>query len=200
MEWLPDLPAVVLLALTLAAALFLVEVALPTLGVAGTAALLLAVWAVAVVDRQGYAWWPLMLVVAAVFVWAVLLTRRRASLASQAVAATLFGSGATIYGVLADDPGTVAVGVVGAGALAAGFRPLLAATRRLLDLPHQTGMEALVGRVGVVTSWADGRGTVRIDGSLWNARDPREFAPGTEVVVRGFSGMTVELALRASIP
>ncbi|HVE94848.1 MAG TPA: NfeD family protein [Acidimicrobiales bacterium] len=200
MDWLPDLPAVVLLALTLAAALLLVEVALPTLGVAGTAALVLAVWAVALVDRQGYAWWPLMSVVAAVCVWAVLLTRRRASVASQAVAAVLFGAGSTAYGLLADDPATVAVGLVGAGALAAGFRPLLASTRRLLELPHQTGMDALIGRTGVVTSWADGRGTVRIDGSLWNARDPRELAPGTEVTVRGFSGMTVEVALRTSIP
>lgn len=198
-DWFPDAPAVVLVALTLAAGLFLIEVALPTLGVAGTTSLLLGVWSVAVVNHQGYTWWPLLLVVAAVCLWAVLLTRRRASWLSQVVAAGLFGGGSATYGVLEDDPATVVLGIVAAVALALGFRPLLAATRRLLDLPHQTGMESLVGRTAVVVTWSGGRGKVRIDGSLWNARGPEQLAVDAEVDVRGFSRMTVDVALPASI-
>ena len=55
-------PAVVLLAVTLASALIVAEFALPTLGVAGTAAALLIVLAGVGINDADLEWWPLSLV------------------------------------------------------------------------------------------------------------------------------------------
>ncbi|MGQ0616689.1 MAG: NfeD family protein [Acidimicrobiia bacterium] len=194
-----DGPALVLVALTLSAALLLVEVALPTFGVAGLSGLALAALAVATADRLGEPWWPLLAVAAAVCVWAVLLTFGRRSPSAQLAAAGLFGLGSGGYGVLAGDPATIVLAVVGTVGLPIGFRPLLRSATRLLDMPPQLGMDALVGRTGTVTRWQDGTGTVRVDGSLWNACGPPALWPGVEVSVLGYRGMTLDVALYAPV-
>lgn len=196
----PDAPAVVLVAVTLAAVLLLVEVALPTFGLAGLSALALGALAVAGAAQGDHPWWPLLLVAAAVCLWAMLLAARRAPPAARATATALFGTGSIVYGVLAADPPTVVLAAAATVALPVAFRPLLGATTRLLDLPPQLGMEALVGRPGTVVRWAARAGTVRVDGSLWTARSPVALSVGDEVVVVGSTGMTVEVAPRAPVP
>lgn len=200
MGWLPEAPAVVLVALTLSAALFLIEVALPTLGVAGFTSLALAVVGFNAAGDQDHPWWPLLLVIAAVCLWTILLVGQWAAPASQLVAAGLFAAGSVGYGLLARDPATVALGVATSAALPFCFGPLLRAASRLRQLPPQLGMEAMVGRRGTVVQWADLAGTVRLDGSLWNARSRLPLAPGTAVVVEGFTAMTVHVALGAPVP
>ncbi|MGI8686372.1 MAG: NfeD family protein [Acidimicrobiales bacterium] len=200
MGWLPDAPAVVLVALTLSAALFLVEVALPTFGVAGFTSLFLAVVAFGAAGDQGHPWWPLLFVVSAVCLWTVLLAGQWESPAYQLVAAGMFAAGSVGYGLLAGDPVSVVLGAGTSAAMPFCFAPLHRAATRLRQLPPQLGMEALVGRSGTVVHWGDGAGTVRVDGSLWNACSHIPLSPGTAVVVDGFTGMTVHVTLGAPVP
>ncbi len=193
---LPDAPSVVLAAITLAAILFLVEVALPTFGVAGLSALALVVLGYAVAAEQDHPWWPLLLAAAGVCLWAVLLFARRTSTWGQNAAAGLFVGGGVSYGVVAADPLTVLLAVAAGAALFFSFRPLLARTTRLYDMPQQLGMEALIGRSGVAARWEADAGSVRLDGSLWNARSRSPITTGDEVVVVGYAGLTVDVALR----
>lgn len=193
---LPDAPGLVLVAFTLAAILLLVEVALPTFGVAGLSALALAVLGYAVAAGQDQAWWPLLLAAAGVCLWAALLFSRQTSTWGQITAAGLFVGGGASYGLLAADPLTVVLALAAGAALFGSFRPLLATTTRLHDMPQQLGMEALVGRSGVAARWEGDAGSVRLDGSLWNARSRSPIAAGDEVVVVGYTGLTVDVALR----
>jgi len=185
----------VLVTTTLAAALLLIEAALPTFGVAGTSAFALGVVAVASANETDAPWWPLLFVVVAVGLWAVVLAMHRdASTELQVVAAALFATGSVAYGVLATDALTIVVAVVSSVGLPLAFPRLLGATRRLVDLPPQTGMEALVGRTAEVVH-ADGvHGTVTLDGSFWNVHGTVPLAPGSCVVVVAWSGMTLEVA------
>jgi len=190
----------VLVILVLAAVLFLVEVALPTMGIAGGLALVLVVVDGVLASDQGHPWWPLLLVACAACLWAVLLTVRRTPPAVEMTAAGLFALGSLTFGVLARDATTVAVAVAGSAFLPLVFRPLLRATDRLAHLPDQVGMEALVGRSGDVVRWRGGSGTVRIEGSLWNAKSALHLSPGAQVIVVGYDRMTVDLARRPQAP
>lgn len=194
-----DGPAVVLVALTFSAALLLVEVALPTFGLAGLTSLALAVVAYDAGTGHAAPWWPLLLAGAGVCVWALLLLTRRPSPAYELAAAGLFAAGGVTYGVLAGDATTVAVGAAGAAVLLSAVRPLRRATARLRELPPQTGMESLVGHRGTVVRWEGRAGSVRVAGSLWNAAADVALAAGDEVVVDGFSGMTVHVASAAAV-
>jgi membrane protein implicated in regulation of membrane protease activity len=197
---LPDAPAVVLVATTLAAALLLIEAALPTFGVAGISAFGLGFVAVFAADDSDTAWWPLLLVVLAVGLWAVVLTLQRpASKELQAVAGGLFAVGSITYGLLATDILTILIAIAASITLPLLFPRLLVATRRLVELPPQLGMEALVGRTAEVER-ADGvQGTVRIDGSFWNVHSASPIIRGTRVVVVSFSGMTLAVAPTAVV-
>ncbi|HET7489249.1 MAG TPA: NfeD family protein [Acidimicrobiales bacterium] len=199
MDSLFEGPAVVLVALTFSAALLLVEIALPTFGLAGLSSLLLAVVAYHAGSGLDAAWWPLVLAGAGVFVWALLLLTHSASRAYEWAAAGLYATGGVGYGVLADSGATVAIALACTAGLLLAFRPLRRATVRLRDLPAQTGMDALVGRTGTVVSWNGGAGTVRVDGSLWNAACDQHLTAGTDVVVSGYSGMTVHVVLAAPV-
>ena len=196
MDSVLDAPAVVLLALSLAAALLMIEVALPTAGVAGTLSLLLGIAGVAAVARQDADWWPLLATAAGALLWVVLIAWRRRSAAVEATAVLLFAGGAAVFGGLAESWGTAVLGVGLALAGGAAFPSLHAAAVRLLDQPVKVGMEALVGQVGRVVAWDEGAGTVRLHGSLWNATAPEPLAEGDEVQVVGFSGMTIQVAHR----
>jgi membrane protein implicated in regulation of membrane protease activity len=192
---LPDAPAVVLVATTLAAVLLLVEAALPTFGLAGLSALGLGLVALLSVDNSDAPVWPLLLVVVAVGTWAVSLTmQHEAGRQLQVVAAALFAAGSITYGLLAEDALTVAIAIAGSVALPCAFPTLERAARRLADLPPQVGMESLVGRTGEVVRIEGDTTTVRIDGSFWNARSPAALSPGTEVIVLAWSGMTLDVA------
>ena len=197
MESLLDAPAVVLVALTLAAALLVVEVALPTAGVAGTLALLLGVAGVAAIVRQDADWWPLLGPATGALLWAALIARRRRSPGGELTAVLLFAGGSVVFGALADSWSTAVLGVGLALACAAGFPALHRAATRLLDQPVKVGLEALVGEVGRVVSWDGTSGIVRLQGSLWNATAPEPLTDGDEVEVVGWSRMTVQVAHRA---
>lgn len=196
MDQLLDEPAVVLVLLSLAAALFVVEVALPTAGVAGTLAILLAAAAVVGIDRQDADSWPLVGPTLAVVLWAVMVARRKRSTVLEPVALALFALGSAGFGLLADSPVAVAVGLAITAGLGAGFPAVHGAAVRLMDKPAQVGMESLVGRHGVTATWAGTRGTVRVEGSLWTATSLVVLAVGDEVEVSGYSGMTVTVAPR----
>lgn len=187
--------AVVLL--TLAAALCVLEAAIPGFGLAGGAGTVCAVGAAAVVWRAEAAWWPLVAVGFAVVGWTLMLWWRRAPVAAQAAVAGLDAAGGVGFGVLADDLATMAVGALGAVGLAVSFPVLHRWTGRLADRQPQTGMEALVGRTAVVERVPPGdRLAVRLDGSLWTIAAPAGApvpAPGTTVVVRAWRGMVLDV-------
>jgi membrane-bound ClpP family serine protease len=193
-----DAPEVVLLALSLGAALLLIEIALPTYGVAGTLAALLGIAGVAAIDRQQADWWPLLGPALGVVLGEVLIARRQRVAWVEGLAVALFAGGAVAFGVLADSPGTALVGVVLTVGLAAAFPALHRAANRLLDRPMKTGMEALVGQRGTVVRWAGSAGTVLLQGSRWNAVGA-ELAEGDEVEVVGSTGSTIAVA-RATTP
>ena len=201
MDALPDVPVVVLIATALAAILILVEAALPTFGVAGTAALGFATIAILSTGGDGQSWWPLLFVVVAVLMWAVQLTVRRHHRVLEVAAAVAFAGGSIGYGIAAGDLPATVVAMIASVALPLVFPRLANATRRILDQPPRAGMEALVGLSGeVVVPPAgpppDGRITVRVEGSLWNAHGTSTLPIGTNVVVTGFHGMTLDIAPR----
>jgi len=200
MDALLDEPAIVLIALTLAAALFIVEVALPTAGVAGTLALVLGLIAVAGISEQDADWWPLIGPKLAAILWAVMIARRRRSPVLEGAAVVLFAGGAVLFGVLADSPLAAVIGGGLAVPLGAGFPRLHERARALLDQPARVGMEAQVGSQAVVVRWKGEAGTVRLDGSLWNATSARSLRAGDPVSIVGHHGMTLEVALRVPDP
>jgi membrane protein implicated in regulation of membrane protease activity len=186
-------PAAILVMITIAALLLVVEAALPTAGIAGTGALLLSVGAVVAVERQDATWWPLLGPATAVMLWSVMVARRSRPVAAQAAAAVLFGAGSVAFAAMADSPATAIIGVLSAVALAAAFPTLHGAARRLLERPTQVGMDSLVGRPGEVVAWTGADGTVRVEGSLWTARAAHPLRPGDHIAVVSFTGMTLEV-------
>ena len=173
----------------------MVEAALPTFGVAGIGGFAMLWVGIEGVSQGGHDWAALTLIAVGVALWAVLLVRRTASVSAQATAAGLYALGTVGFGAMAGSPGAVAVGVAATGGLAATFPILLRATDRLLDQPPQTGMEAFEGRTATVVSWDWGasRGTVRLDGSLWNATAAVPVRTGDEVVVVGHERMELRI-------
>lgn len=186
----------VLLLFAAAAALFIVEVALPTAGVAGTLAIVFGVTAVIAIDRQGADWWPLVGPKLAVLLWAVMIARRSRTRTQEGIAAALFAAGSVGFGWLAHSPITAALGATMAVALGAGFPGLHDAACRLLEGPIKVGMDSLIGVPGEVAAWADGAGTVIVQGSRWNAIGAGALKPGDAVDVIGYTGMTVTVARR----
>jgi membrane protein implicated in regulation of membrane protease activity len=189
-----DEPAVVLLAATASAICLLLEVALPTVGLAGTAGLALGGLAAWGAHQQGDAWWPLFGVVAAVAVWGVLIARHHRSPGGRVIAAALFLFGALGYARTTGDVPAAVTAVVATALLAAVAFPRIASgAERLNDAPVQHGMAAVVGTVGVVDDWEDGRGRVLVEGTRWSAAGPADLAPGDEVTVTATSGLSLSV-------
>jgi membrane-bound ClpP family serine protease len=184
---------VVLVAATFASALFVVEAALPTVGLAGTAGLACGALAVAGVAHQEATWWPLTGVAFAIVVWSVLVARHHAPARWQAVAAVLFAGGGVGFGLYAHDAATVATALAGAALLALGYPRLFAAAARLDTQPPAVGIESLVGRRAEVVDWSGTSGTVRLDGSLWTAVADGRVARGSTVVIDGRDGFTLHV-------
>jgi membrane protein implicated in regulation of membrane protease activity len=164
-------------------------VALPTFGVAGIGGFALLGAALYGLAQGDDPWGPLVFIAVAVSLWAVLIARRSAPPVARVTASGLYGLGSVGFGLVAGSPGAVAVGAAATAGLTAGFPVLLRAATRLLERPSPVGMEALEGRAATVVRWDGGRGTVRLDGSLWNAGAEVALLPGDEVVVVGHEGM-----------
>lgn len=64
--------------------------------------------------------------------------------------------------------------------------------RRRLTRPA-VGLDDLIGRSAVVVTPLQPEGQVRVVGELWRARGAPHAAPGERVVVRGVSGMVLEV-------
>ncbi|MDQ1431374.1 MAG: hypothetical protein QOF40_1976 [Actinomycetota bacterium] len=184
----------VLLAATASAVLLLLEVALPTVGLAGTAGTAFAVLAAWGANQRGDDWWPLFGVVAAVAVWGVLIARHRRSVGGRAIAAELFLFGGLGYAATTGDRPAAITAVIATAVIAAFAFPRIAAgAERLNDAPVQHGMAAVVGTVGVVDDWEDGRGRVLVEGTRWSAAGPADLAPGDEVTVTATSGLSLSV-------
>lgn len=189
-----DQPAVVLLAATASAVLLLLEVALPTVGLAGTAGTAFAVLAAWGANQQGDGWWPLFGVAAAVAVWGVLVARHRRSVGGRAVAAGLFLFGGLGYAVSTGDRPAAVTAVVTTAVLAAFAFPRIAAgAERLNDAPVQHGMDAMVGSHAIVDVWDGDRGRVLVHGTRWSATGPARLEPDDEVIVTATSGLALSV-------
>jgi membrane-bound ClpP family serine protease len=193
-------PSVVLVAVTLAAALLVGEFALPTLGIAGTASAALIVLAgVGIADAE-LEWWPLSLVVIAVLMWCLAIARRKTSVVEQAIAVGIYTAGSVGFGVVESDPTTIVLAIASAAGLAVGFPSLFDRAVRLYDAPSSIGMESFVGRSTTVSAWDGTSGTVVIEGSFWNASGPEGLAADDEVVISGYEGMTFTVRRPAPDP
>jgi membrane-bound ClpP family serine protease len=190
-------PVVVFLSLTLAAVLFLVEVALPTFGIAGTGALALAVVGALGAAEQDERWWPILLLAAlAVALWAIGVARLQAPHAQRLLAAALFAAGTVGFAVATGDVASLVLALVASAVLPAVYPWFLDATAMLMDEPPVAGMESFIGRRAEVVSWHEGTGVVRLDGSLWRAACDVLPAPepGSSVAIRAFAGLTLQVA------
>jgi membrane-bound serine protease (ClpP class) len=90
---------------------------------------------------------------------------------------------------------TMAVLLAAGGLALAGLG--VSESRKVRRRRVRTGAEGLVGRVGVVQSWGDPTGRVRVDGALWHARrswpddHASELHAGDPIVVERLSGLTL---------
>src|SRR5690349_1249085 len=181
-------PAVVLLAVVLATVLVVGEFALPTLGIAGTAAAGLIVLAGYGISQNDLEWWPLSLSVIAIVLWCVMIARRQTSVVQQAVAVGTFTAGSLGFGVVEEDVTTIVLALLSAAGLAVGFPYLFDRAARLHDAPSSVGMGSYVGRTAKVSAWEGTIGSVVLDGSFWNAEGPEGLAVDDEVDVTGYEG------------
>lgn len=182
-------PAATYVALVLATLALLVEIALPTYGISGTIALVLAAIGVAGIVHQHLAWWPLLIAACGIVLWVVGLARKSTQVWVQAFAATLFAVGSVVFALLAADAPAVIAAAAGSILVPVVYPALLRATRRLMDMPSDVGLEAMVGRTGEVAEWAGTAGAIRLEGSFWKADGPGGLVPGETVVVRYVDGM-----------
>jgi membrane-bound serine protease (ClpP class) len=110
-----------------------------------------------------------------------------AALAAGAVlAVTGLGGGIALVVACA-----VALAAVGAAVVALSLHKGVAVRRRRI----QTGSEGIIGHLGVVRRWTEPKGTVFVDGALWQARlslpDEEPLHEGDHVVVERVNGLTL---------
>ncbi len=185
----------VLVCLTFAAALLIVEAALPTVGIAGTLGLGALILVVVVVADQDLTWWPLIGPALGVTTWAMLVVAQRRSTSAELFAAGVFAAGGAAFAVVNDDAASMVVTVLATAGLALGFPRLHDAATQLARRPAQVGMEALIGGVAIVDRWDRRSGTVLLEGSRWNAAATHaiDLTPGDPVTVVGFLGNTIDV-------
>jgi membrane-bound ClpP family serine protease len=194
-DWLLDQPSVVLVLVTFAAALFIIEVALPTVGIAGALGLAASALAIYAIADHDMTWWPLVGPALGVVLWAVMIATQHRSPLWEVVAAIAFGLGGAAFAIVNEDVASMVVTVIATAGLALAFPRLHDAATRLARRPPQVGMEALVGGVAIVDRWDRTGGVVLLEGSRWNAAASRaiDLAPGDHVTVVGFHGNTVDV-------
>jgi membrane-bound ClpP family serine protease len=188
-----DQPAVVIVAAALASVCLLLEVALPTVGVAGTTGVALGALAAWGVDRQGGDWWPLLGVLGAIALWGVLVAAHRTSSVGHPVAVVLFLAGSLGYAVATSDTTAAATAVLCTAALIVVYPRIGAAAARLGAAPPAVGPGSMVGLTGVVADWEAGRGHVLVGGTRWSATGPEELAEGVTVVVAAVTGLSLSV-------
>ena len=188
-----DQPAVVILAAAAAAIFLLLEVALPTVGLAGTTGLALGALAVWGIDRQDEQWWPLLAVVAAIVVWGVLIAMHRRSITVEGVAAALFLAGGIGYSIATTDWSAALTAVVATAILAWAYPHIARGASRLTSAPPAVGLDSYAGELAKVVEWDAGRGRVLMHGSLWSASGPPDLSTGDEVVVVTTSGLSLQV-------
>jgi len=186
-------PVLVYLAATFAVALTLIEIVLPTFGIAGLSAVALSVLAGWGLDERGLSWLPFAFIALALCFWAIdLLTPMKWW---RWVATAVFALASAAF---AADAGTASCWVVAAFAtvgLAALVFPLDTAVARLNGRPPTLGLDALTGQVGVVERWDAGMGTVVLNGSRWSATGPQFVPVAQRVVVTGHDRLTLTVEL-----
>jgi membrane-bound serine protease (ClpP class) len=113
---------------------------------------------------------------------------------------TAGGIAAMILGsmMLIDTPAPymrISVGaIVGTAATtAAFFLIVVGAGVKALRTRTKTGMEGLVGEIGVVRTRLAPRGQIFLSGELWNAESEGEVEPGASVRVTGMDGLTLRV-------
>ncbi len=188
-------PLAVYVFATIAVALALVEVALPTFGAAGITAAVMAILSLWGIDARHHEWWPFVFIGFAFALWVVELVRGSSVL--RWVASAAFGIGSIAFGLSSSDAGTVIVAVAATAGLTVGFPTLAAAMLRLRSAASPLGMGSMPGRSATVDRWEAGRGTVVLDGSRWNATGPDQLAAGETVTVSGYDRMTLEVTRTA---
>jgi len=197
-----DEPAVILIGVTLATVLVVLETALPTLGIAGALAAAATVLALIGIDRSEATWWPLAGSAVAVVVWLALLFGRRRSRRAEAGAIAAYAAGGIGFALVNDDAPALAAAVAGTIVLAATFPPLHRAATKLLGAKALVGMESLAGATARIDRWQGQSGVVLLHGTRWNASSavPVSLGVGDEVTVSGFHGNTVEVVIGPGAP
>ncbi len=184
----------VLVAVTLAAVLLVVEMALPTLGLAGVLSFTAAAVALAGLIRQDLVWWPLFGTALAVIAWLVLIIGRRRSPPFELATVAVGVASGIAFGVLNDDATTIVVAVASAAGLWALFPVIHRAFVRITGRPAQAGTEAFVGQLAVVDRWDAERGVVQFEGSRWNASGPQGLQADDLVVIVAVAGSSLTVA------
>jgi len=193
-EWLFEEPSVVLVAVTLAAVLFVVEMALPTLGLAGLLSFTAAAVALGGLARQDLVWWPLFGTALAVIAWLVLIIGKRRSPPFEIATVAVVAASGIAFGVLNDDAATIVVAVASAAGLWLLFPVIHGAFVRITGRPAQAGTEAFVGQLATVDRWDDVRGVVQFEGSRWNAAGPHGLRADDLVVIVAVAGSSLTVA------
>jgi membrane-bound ClpP family serine protease len=186
-----DQPSVVILAAAMASILLLLEIALPTVGLAGSTGLAagaVGVWAIVRIDE---AWWPLFGIVAAVALWGGLIAAHRVTTAGHAIALVLFAAGALGYSATTSDWPAVITSVVTVALLAYASPRIADAAERLQRGRPAVGLESFVGETVHVAAWKGTRGQVILAGTRWNATGPNGLHVGDEVDVVAASGLSL---------
>lgn len=197
-----DQPAVILLGVTLATVLVVLETALPTLGIAGSLAAAAALLALIGIERSDATWWPLVGSVVAVVVWLALLFGRRRSRPAEVGAIAAYAAGGVGFALVNEDAPALAAAAAGTIVLATAFPPLHRATIKLLGATAKVGMESLAGETAQIDRWQSRSGVVLLRGTRWNASSavPVSLGSGDEVTVIGFHGNTVEITVGPGAP
>jgi membrane-bound ClpP family serine protease len=198
-DWLFDEPVVVLVGVTFAAVFAVVELALPTLGVAGLLGVFcLGVAGGGVVRQDDLVWWPLLGTAVAAVLWTVSIVLRRRSTGLEAAAAALCLAAGLGFAAANRDAASAVVAVALAAGLWVAYPALHQAATKLVERPAQTGMEALVGRTVLVDRWDGDGGIVLLDGTRWNAESVGGgFSRGDHAAVVDFHGSTMRIAAGA---
>lgn len=116
-----DQPPVIIVFVTVAAVMAFIEIALPTLGVAGTIAGGCVLAAIAAIARQDADAWPLAGCVVAFAVWALLIAGGKRHLGAELGTATLYGVSGIGFAIANEDWPSVFVSLVAAGLMAAAY-------------------------------------------------------------------------------
>jgi membrane-bound ClpP family serine protease len=196
MSGLLDQPAVVVLAAAAASIFVLLEIALPTFGLAGAAGIFVGAIGVWAVDRIGADWWPLLGIVAAMALWGVLIAAHRVTIGGHAVALVFFVAGALGYARTASDWPAAITSIATAVVLALVYPRIAVAAERLQRGQPAVGVESFVGETAAVAAWEGTRGQVILAGTRWNASGPDGLHEGDEVVVLAAVGLSLTVGSR----